>query len=541
MSEYARRNVLRYAGLTLAVGTGATTGTVAAQETDAGGAGDNETAGGESTADESTTTNGASGWSSIRGDAGNTGFVPGAAGPKSPVAVDWEYDHGGTFAVVDGTVYLVADDGQVRAIDAADGSLHWETEITTASREEPVVAMGPPAVAHDTVYVTSKRGEPNLTALDVATGEPRWQKSDLGSETNLSPTVADGLVFLVADKVLYALDAHSGEQQWQFEPGTVTTDDGKERGDYLQRDSVAVANGTVFALGINQLFALDIETGDERWTDRVEDWASSTFSGRPVAANGVVAAVKNDVVTVYDAETGTKRSTAPTHSLDVLAGDRVYAVTDDEDGERKTVTGYDSETGDRVWQPSDGDRSFASAVVDSESVYVGLEESGVAAFDRTNGSGDWHVDTGTKPRQVAVVGETVYVSGDALFAIRTDGEDRVDEGDDGDENTSDDGNESTDAGNESADAGNESADAGNESTDAGNESADAGNEPADAGNESAGAGNESIGGSENEAADNTDTESSNDSDETPGFTAGTSIGGGALALEWLRRRTDIDE
>jgi len=205
--------------------------------------------------------------------------------------------------------------------------------------------MGPPAVAYDTVYVTSRGDEPNLTALDVATGDLRWQESGLGSETNLSPTVAGGLVFLVADKVLYALDAHGGERRWQFEPGTVTTDDGQERGDYLQRDSVAVAGGTVFALSNKRLIALDAETGDERWTDGVDDWASSTFSGRPIAADGVAAAVKAGVVTIYDAETGTERSTVPTHSLDVLTDDRVYAVTDAEDGDRKTVTGYDSETG----------------------------------------------------------------------------------------------------------------------------------------------------------------------------------------------------
>jgi|GEM_PF-498863 outer membrane protein assembly factor BamB len=499
MSEHERRTVLRYAGLTLAAGMGAATGTVAAQETDADGSAGDETADGESTTDEPVTADGSRGWSSIRGDAGNTGFVPGSIGPKPPVSVAWEDDHGGTFAVVDGTVYLVADDGQVRAIDAVDGSLEWESEITAASREEPVRAMGPPAVAYDTVYVTSRGDEPNLTALDVATGDLRWQESGLGSETNLSPTVAGGLVFLVADKVLYALDAHGGERRWQFEPGTVTTDDGQERGDYLQRDSVAVAGGTVFALSNKRLIALDAETGDERWTDGVDDWASSTFSGRPIAADGVAAAVKAGVVTIYDAETGTERSTVPTHSLDVLTDDRVYAVTDAEDGDRKTVTGYDSETGDRVWQPSDGDGSVASAVVDDDSVYVGLEESGVAAFDRTDGRGEWRVDTGTEPRQIAVVGDTVYVGGDSLFAIRTDGEDRVDGGGDGDENSSDDGNESTDAG------------------------------------------NESIDGSENEAADDTDTESSDDADETPGFTAGTSIAGGALALEWLRRRIGDDE
>ncbi|PGF15058.1 hypothetical protein CP556_02210 [Natrinema sp. CBA1119] len=505
MSEHERRTVLRYAGLTLAAGMGAATGTGAAQETDADGSAGDETTDGESTTDESVTADGSRGWSSIRGDAGNTGFVPGSTGPKPPVGVAWEDDHGGTFAVVDGTVYLVADDGQVRAIDAIDGSLQWETEITAASREEPMAATGPPAIAHDTVYVTSKGDEPNLTALDVATGDIRWQESGLGSETNLSPTVAGGLVFLVADKVLYALEARGGERRWQFEPGTVTTDDGRERGDYLQRDSVAVAGRTVFALSNKRLIALDAETGDERWTDTVDDWASSTFSGRPIVADGVAAAVKAGVVTIYDAETGTERSTVPTHSLDVLTDDRVYAVTDAEDGDRKTVTGYDSETGDRVWQPSDGDDSFASAVVDDDSVYVGLEESGVAAFARTDGRGEWRIDTGTEPRQMAVVGDTVYVSGDALFAIRTDGEEHGDEIDDGEDETG----------------------SGNGSDDGEDETG------SDGGNESVGAGDEST--------DDTDTESSDDADETPGFTAGTSIAGGALALEWLRRRTGDDE
>jgi len=259
--------------------------------------------------------------------------------------------------------------------------------------------MGPPAVAYDTVYVTSRGDEPNLTALDVATGDLRWQESGLGSETNLSPTVAGGLVFLVADKVLYALDAHGGERRWQFEPGTVTTDDGQERGDYLQRDSVAVAGGTVFALSNKRLIALDAETGDERWTDGVDDWASSTFSSRPIAADGVAAAVKAGVVTIYDAETryGAIDGTHP------LAGrpHRRSRVRRDRRRRRRPEDRHRLRfgDGDRVWQPSDGDGSVASAVVDDDSVYVGLEESGVAAFDRTDGRGEWRVDTGTEPRQ----------------------------------------------------------------------------------------------------------------------------------------------
>lgn len=36
-------------------------------------------------------------------------------------------------------------------------------------------------------------------------------------------------------------------------------------------------------------------------------------------------------------------------------------------------------------------------------------------------------------------------------------------------------------------------------------------------------------------------ESADDSDSVPGFTAGTGLLGGALSLEWLRRRAVTDE
>ncbi|WP_254763764.1 PQQ-binding-like beta-propeller repeat protein [Natrinema marinum] len=423
MSRYARRNLLRAAGLTVAIGTGAVTGSGAAAER---------------TAAEAATTNGTGGWSSTRGDPGNTGFNPDATGPASPVATAWSHDHAGRFAVADGTVYLATDDGPVHAIDATDGTLAWETEITTADDGEAVEATGSPAVAHETVYVTAREPDPDLVAFDAATGDLRWRANDLGYETNQAPVVANELVFVVADQILYALDANSGERRWEFDPEPMPTDGGGTRGDPLQREPVAVANGTVFAVSNNRLFARAVDTGAERWTDTVDDWRSSTFSGRPIAADGVVAVLKNDTVTIYDADTGARRSTVPDSSLDILADDRVYAVTESGDADRSTVIGYEP-TGAPVWQPSDDLEPIASAVAGSKAVYAGLEEAGgaagVVALDRTDGSREWRVDTDATPRQLAVVDDTVYASGDSLVAIRTEGDDRGDDGSSGDSET----------------------------------------------------------------------------------------------------------
>lgn len=455
MSDYERRAVLKYAGLAVAAGAVTTTGAVTADESadseDADGAGEPE------------------GWSSVRGDAGNTGYVPATSGPESPSTAAWEYDHGGSFVVVDETVYLIDDGGAVHAIDAAEGSPEWKTEITTEDRETTVEAVGPPAVANDTLYVFTKGSTPDLTALDTTNGDVRWQERDLGNETNQSPIVADELVFVVADKILYALDASTGEKRWVFDPEPATFDD-REYGDPLRRTPVAVADDAVFVVSNKRLFALDVETGDEKWTDAVESWASDTFSGHPVAADGVVAIVKSSSVVILDAETGDRLSTISTNSLAALSDTRVYAVVEDDDAdadEQASVIGYDTETGDSVWETAERATSYGSVVVDAATVYAAVEgadgETGVSAFDHEGGDHRWSVDTDAKPQQIAVVGETVYASGDTLVAIRS-------ETDTEDEATAED-----------------------------------------------------------------------DTDGTAGFTTGAAVAGGALSLEWLRRRAASEE
>lgn len=483
MFECERRDVLKYTGLAVTAGT-VTTGSVAA---------------------ESTATADTDDWSSVRGDAGNSGSVQGTHGPEAPVAVDWDVDHGGQFAVVDRTVYLVADDGRVYAFDAADGALEWDTAITLADGTEPVDAVGSPMVADDTVYVASTGERAAVTALDAATGERRWQNPDLGQATNRAPIAANGLVFVVADQKLHALDADTGEQRWQFDPEPMTLNDERERGDPLTRNAVAVADGTVYATSNNRLFARDAETGAKRWTNSVDDWTASTFSGRPIAVEEGVAVVKAGTVTVFDAETGDERATVATDSVDVLAGDRLYAMTDDEttdDDEQAIVAGYDWQTGNGTWQLFEHAVSFDALAVDAETVYAGFDardETGVVAFDRDDGSRKWRVQTDAAIRQVAVVDGTVYASGDGLFAIRGENADENEstaERTDEDENTDESSNEDDESAVEKA----------------------------------------------SDARTETDADDASETDDgAPGFTVGTGLVGSVLSLAVLRRIADRSE
>jgi outer membrane protein assembly factor BamB len=68
--------------------------------------------------------------------------------------------------VVDGVVYIGAENGTLYAVDAATGEGVWEFEGRGGF-------FSSPAVYHDTLYVGSQGA--NLYAIDLATGEARWE------------------------------------------------------------------------------------------------------------------------------------------------------------------------------------------------------------------------------------------------------------------------------------------------------------------------------------------------------------------------------
>ncbi|SDK37649.1 outer membrane protein assembly factor BamB family protein [Natronorubrum texcoconense] len=513
MVEHDRRDVLKYTGLT-AMGGLLSTGVAAADEA------------------RSTPLEESPGWSSLGGNPGNNPVVPAGSDPEPPVTVAWEYDHGGPVAVVDDTVYLTAD-GEVHALDAADGTLEWKTEN--------IGATGTPAVTADLVYVGGER----LTQLKRDDGEICCQ-SDLGYDEAIpSPVIANDRVFVVADGVLYAVDAHDNDERWQFEPD----------GDPLYEQPVAVGGGAVFAVSESRAFALELEDGTVRWADEepVGDDEHSRFmepnprqTSSPVATDDVVAIGSADTdensmwplgyTTLYDVETGEQRASSERNPFDPgpITDGRFYGL-DSHKG-----TGYDRETGEEVWNAEVNTYRVPSMAVGDGIVYAGLtidgmgydpddvpeEIDGVYALDAETGEIEWSVGTNEIP-SIAIADETIYASSETLVAIRSEGDDRPD-GSDEEDQTDDgddaDGSDDTDDSGEDAPAEDENSDGGddtNESTTGDTDEPDV--DDADDGNAS-----DDESGTDNGAEDTEEA--------VPGFTTGAGVVSGAAALEWLRRR-----
>jgi outer membrane protein assembly factor BamB len=503
------------------------------------------------------------GWPSARGNPGNNAYFPDRSGPEAPVAIDWERDRGGPVAVRDGTVYQTTDE-EVHALDAEDGSVLWESDDVGAS--------GTPAIDSEHLYV----GGDLLTALNADDGTIHWQADGENGTEVTPPNVYDGDVYALSGATLYAFGS-DGEQRWSFEAEE----------EFHANGAPPVADGAVFACSESYVFARELESGTERWTSEIPDEMERVVEHDPIiAAEGYVAVAMEDGeepypddVVLYDSETGEGREWYDGNIPATITEDRIYT------NPTYGAAGYERETGDQVWDPDQPIKQAQQPVVAADGIYVGIDgsqeaegedEHGLFVFDE-DGSVKWSVVPDVSDQvarlDATLVEGTVYGWGtDRLLAIRAEAEveEREDDNEEGedeereesradedeadddseqneteDEETDDDGNETEPGAADDSDTDGE--DDGSDDSTASSESEDDvaadDTEADDEGNEADESDDMEADGAvdDDEEAETGDDDANDDDESTPGFTVGAGVAGGALGLEWLRRRATAEE
>ena len=89
--------------------------------------------------------------------------------------------------VVGDTVYVASSGQTLTALDVSSGRARWELRTVTALND-------PPAVAGDRLYFVAA-GDPNLYAVDRATGQVLW-RMDTGDWLASGPVMVNGMVYL---------------------------------------------------------------------------------------------------------------------------------------------------------------------------------------------------------------------------------------------------------------------------------------------------------------------------------------------------------
>jgi outer membrane protein assembly factor BamB len=237
-----------------------------------------------------------------------------------------------------------ADDSRVLGLNLATGEELWRLDLN-----QPVVAA--PTVDGDVAYVCGR--DRIVYALDAATGEVRWRSAPFAHPIQASPAAGGGTVFVVAEDPgsgetqLSALAATTGKRRWSFAP------------DGLAVGSTAptVAGGRVYVgFGDFTVRALDARTGDEVWA-------------APIRA-------------------GFSPASAP-----ALSGPSLF-VSD----ERGSLYRLDVRTGQRVWEfQFDAEQVASAPLVDGDVVLLGLQDGQVGAVEVSSGDLVSSLDLGAAP------------------------------------------------------------------------------------------------------------------------------------------------
>jgi serine/threonine-protein kinase len=288
----------------------------------------------------------------------------GSAGTALPQR--WSFaTEGGVFSspAVEGKLVVVGSrDRSVYGIDATNGTQLWK-------RPTGGIVFSSPFIANGRALVGSKDGY--LYSLRLADGRVGWKKPiPTKYEIISSPTVADGLVFVGADK-LYAFDEDTGDVRWEHPP------------DQPVISSPAVGNGMV-VYGSNDGFVYGVTVdGEEKWFLRTGDQVRSS----PTISGGLVYVGSLDGnLYARDLLTGAPRwdraLRSPIKSSPLVAGGRVIVGTDAGD-----VVALDARTGDPVWSVRTGDRVESSpALVGSDLVAVGGYDHKVYVLSAATGA-----------------------------------------------------------------------------------------------------------------------------------------------------------
>jgi outer membrane protein assembly factor BamB len=232
--------------------------------------------------------------------------------------------------VAEGRVYTMDARSRVSAFDAAKGDRLWRVSLAPKSEDEGHIGGGL-AYAYGRVYATT--GFAQAIALNAKDGQEVWRQPIPGP-MRTPPTVHGGRVFVVTvDNQVFALDAETGAQQWNFAGIT-------ESASILGGGSPAVDSGVaVVPFSSGELVALKVENGRVLWSDslataRRTDQVStlSHVRGRPVIDRGRVFALSHGgIMVAIDLRTGRRLWDRQIGGLESpwVAGDYIYVLTGD--------------------------------------------------------------------------------------------------------------------------------------------------------------------------------------------------------------------
>jgi outer membrane protein assembly factor BamB len=271
--------------------------------------------------------------------------------------------------------------GGLFAVDMLSGKLKW-TSRPVGLPQGPSVSTAP-VVSGSAVIAPMGN---TMVAMSLATGKEMWRGPNTAGSASVAVN-AELVYVLGADNAFYALDATTGREKWKVPFARFSSCESRP----VVRDGVVYVSGMVLtrpadanrsASYYGHLFALDANTGEERWR----------YPATPVGDTGGLC-FSQPIVT---ADTFFAMRASTLYAISVANGRERWAPLE-------------------VRRPVEGrDRAVAVfGLVDAGPVLVGLTSSFLIAFDKASGKTAWEVRGQYRESapSTAVAGRVLYFQG----------------------------------------------------------------------------------------------------------------------------------
>jgi outer membrane protein assembly factor BamB len=344
--------------------------------------------------------------------------------------------------VVNGRAYVLDSEAHVFAVDASTGAPVWDKELAPAGGSGPFLMMFGPnhkidpskgfggGIAFDDgkIYVATGFGQ--VFALNPADGSQLW-KTDLGVPIVNAPVANGGRIFVSSeDNHMFALAEKDGRQLWDHQGIT-------ESAGILESTSAAVSGDYVIApYTSGEVYAIRVQDGRVAWNDMLTRNGAQTalsdlddIAGRPVVDRDMVFAISHSgMMVAINLDSGQRIWSRDIGGIQTpwVAGDFLYVLTTDElilclqrkDGRVKWVHQLP-----RWEDPDDKDKRivWSGPVLASDRLLVMSSDGFAEAISPYNGNllGRTEIPAGTYIAPV-VANDTLYLyTNDAqLIALR---------------------------------------------------------------------------------------------------------------------------
>ena len=319
----------------------------------------------------------------------------------------------------EGLIFTLDSRAQVGATSSA-GQAIWSRDLTPADDRADDASGGGLAVVDGRLYVTTGFGD--LFALDAASGAVHWQQRLLSPATG-APTVTGGLIYIATrDSHALAIDASDGRVRWQLQGAPSVTG-------IIGGAAPAVDSGlAVFPFGSTQIAGAYPKGGFQIWAGSAaghrlgRGYAQiSDISGDPVlSGNAVYVGNPSGRTVALDRVDGNTLWIAPEGAVSPLwvAGGSIFLISD-----QAELVRLNASDGTRIWGvqlPGFHPKRRAKRLRDVYAhfgpvlaggrLWVASDDGQLRGFDPTDGAQVATIDLGTgAATRPIIVGGVMYL------------------------------------------------------------------------------------------------------------------------------------